>query len=252
MEDLVMTSDKTKKKDEKSAERRKLDLVLSDHQVNLSKFTPAELQGFLQEWLYKLDPRELRGFTELKQTLHQRGEPPFSVSSSVADDAEIVLCPGFDGSFDLKTHTMWAFRGAVSGVSTYRRHETNEETTDRQVVSSWGKQGYLHHGEMTTLLLRRQPNHSYGDKNLILVTCHFEKVPHEDRYLVHRIVAVQISPDSFSERFGDKAPEIAVTLIWALRDIFARTHSALVSTASAMERHVGEWEKIASAITWSR
>jgi len=252
MEDLVMTSDKAKKKDKKSAERRKLDLVLSDHQVNLSRFTPEELNGLLTEWLDKLEVRELRGFTELRQTLSQRGEPPFSIALSVADDAEIVLRSGFDGPLDLKTHTTRAFRGYCSEACIYRRHESEDQTPDWEVARSWGNAAYLYYGECTTLLLRRQPNHSRGDENLILVSCQFQKVSHKDLWLIHGIIAEQVSVESFCERFGDEAPQIAVTLIWTLRDIVARTHSALVSTASVMKSHADKWEKIAKAIGYDR
>jgi len=251
-EDIVMTSDTTEKSNRMSAERQKLDLVLSSHRVNLSRFTPGELQDLLQHWLYQVDPRELRGFTELQQTISRRGEPPFSISLSVAPDAEIVLSSEFNGPLDLKTHTMTAYRGALSSVYTYGRHESDEETTDWQVASSWGEEAYLVLGKETTLLFRRQPNHSRGDENLILVNCHFQKVPHEDNWLVQRIVAEQISIGSFSERFGAAAPKIAVSLIWAIRDIVSRTHKELVSTADTMKRRLDEWEGIAKAIRCDR
>lgn len=249
MEDLVMTSDTAKKGAQQSEARKLLDLVTSDHQVNLSGFTPQELNEFLQCWLNKLDPRELRGFTELKKTLCDGGQQPFSAASTVVDDVEIVLSSGFDGPFNLKTHTMRAYRGAVAINSTWRRHESTDETTDRDVASSWGRQGYVYRQEETIFLLRRQRNHSYGDKNLILATCHHQKVPRKDHYLIHKIVAEQVLTDSFSERFGKKAPDIAVMLIWSLRDIVSRTHSALVSTADAMKRSLNEWEQIAKVIS---
>lgn len=238
-----MTSDTANRNGSMSDDRKKLDVIFSKHQVNLSGFTPTELNSLLHEWLFSLEPRNLRRLTTLRETLSRAGDTPIFVH-----DPEIELASDFKGSLGLDTQTINAYRGVISGVYTYRRHESDEETTDKDVVHQWGGQEYLFRGKETTLLLRRQPNHTRAFDNLICVTYWYEKEPHREQWIVNRIVAELIDPDSFSQRFGREAPRIATTLIWEIHSILSNSYDDFVRQADFMKRRAEEWGQLASAI----
>jgi len=231
-----------------SAERKKLELVMGNHQVNLAKLKPEELNGLLKEWLHNVVLRELRGFTPLRDTLSRRGDEPVTVSP----EAKITHRGFSDTPLNLDTQTLWAYRGVLSAEHTFSRPESDEQTTDREVVSSWGRQAYLLRGEEGTLLLRRQTNHTRADENLYLATYFYEKVPHKKQWVVGKIITERIDPQSFSARFEDEAPRIAQWLLWSIRDTYSRTHTVLASQASFMKQCLEKWEKIAGTIHGGR
>jgi hypothetical protein len=155
---------------------------------------------------------------------------------------------GFEGDgMDLDTHVILAKRG-LKGTYVHRRYESGEETTDLKVAHEWGKTCYLHSASVETLVLRRPRDHSYADENLVIIGYVYQKVPNEERHLIHTIEAVRLPIEGFRKHYGKKHAEEAVNFIWELRDACARTARELRSRAESFTDRLAKLERLANAI----
>lgn len=243
-----MTSDKTKTAAPSSA-RIQLAYACGEHRVNLKELTEDELSKFLFEKLGEVELRELRGFTPIWDLLSQDGDEPIRV----ADTCELLRASLFadsqlDETFSLRTQAVKVCRGVCFQRLTFKRHESGEETTDRDIARTWGKGVYVHSGVERILVLARLPNHSRAYENLVSLDYRFAKFPHERRYLIHSVTATSLSEENFCSFFGKDAPDIARDLLWELRTVHSRTLDELVNQTEKMRDKVNAWNKLGKKI----
>jgi hypothetical protein len=243
-----MTSDKASKPSEA---RRNLDLILhaDKHPISLSDLTPEEFDALLRDTLVNTDLRELRGFKTMKDMMTRT--PGSFVIGARQDPTETVKAnedTKVEGPLALTTHLVSVTRGAVSYTQTYRRYESNEETTVHAIAREWGHQAYVWRSDGTSLVLRRPNDHSRADENLFSVRCITQKVPHKDEMAVVSVVTEAIPLSRFREQFKEKYSRIACDVIWELASLSRATLRELESQAENFRRRVAEIDRLASAI----
>jgi hypothetical protein len=243
-----MTSDKANKPSEA---RKNLDLILhaDKHPISLSDLSAEEFDALIRDTLRETDLRELRGFKALKDALAkspgsfavgQRQDPRETVT--VSPKAEIV------GPLDFKSHIVQISRCLISVTSTFRRHESTEETTVYDVAREWGRSAYLWKDDFTFLVLRRPADHSRADDNLLILRSVAEKVPYKDEMEIVFVSSERVSVESFRQQFGEKHTRIAADMIWELASLSRATLRELESQAENFRRRVAEIDRLASAI----
>lgn len=170
-----MTADKANK----SLARTNLDFVLGRARVSLGALLPEEFDEFLEWFFGEIELRSASGFTSLHSLLTRT--PGSYAIGRRHDPAEhvtmkpVIMLEGYlESDFSLSnTHVAKVCRGVLEQVVTYRRHESDEETTDWNVAQTWFRDGYTYRVDNTILVIRRT-------KELYQVRYIYEKVPHKD------------------------------------------------------------------------
>lgn len=240
-----MTSDKTDSMATPMKADILLDFALGKKRVMLAELDRKELVGRLQTLLSLVDFRKLRGFTPMRSILTRNGETPIGLAPRVR-----FFVPDFPtgGEGFLNTQSAVMHNGVLSGTYTYRRTESDDETTNLEMVRSWGKSAYLSSAKERILVMIRPANNSTADENLVLVDSEYAKVLHEQRYIITSVAATPIPIERFFSFFGEKTPGIARNLLWQLRDIHSQTLRELVSQTDKMREDVANWNRLADSI----
>ncbi len=239
-----------------SAARTQLDYSMGQKRTSLRELRPDEFDRLLSETLDKLNPRELRGFRPLKDLLSYS---PGGITIGVPQDPlEVVNVPlGLPIMYsdlstppiELNSHTIDVSRSYLHQIITYRRFESDEETTNEKVYQSWGPRGgYPRRVERSILVLRRPNDHSGSSTNLFKIEYSFEKVPHKSEMLVTSIEAQIVPVKSFRELFGDQYAVIARDLIWEVSSLARQTLDELKGQAVAFETVKNHLDRLANAI----
>lgn len=256
-----MASVKTARKGRKTAARTKLDFALGKVTVSLSDLSDPEFEDLLDSTLDDVDLRELRGFTTLKDVLtirpgsHTYGRQPtygFDLEIlSVGEDISFMV-NGFEENIiiDWQTHILKMCRGWTKRETLYKRHETDEETDDYSVASSWGNSGYLFRGEGEILAIRRPRNHAPGGQCLLKIYFWFEKVQLKHEFIVVAVEVEKLTPGVFRQYFGDQSAHVAAELIWELRDAYRRTADTLKSQADHIQGKSVTLDQLSKAVAY--
>lgn len=221
-----------------------LDIVLGIQRVALSKLGTSELQALLASQLKPRDTRELYGFEELKSALRRKGHEPLEVSDA---PTFVSLFPE-EFPFNLKSHVVSVCRGCLYYSQLWRRYETGEETDDSKKASDWGNSAYLYRGTETLLFMRRMQENWSGADILAEVTYSYAKTQNKSEWVIKEISARPVPIEGFCRHYGKKAPEVAVHLLWELRDIFWRTADAMHSKAKRMREEADKREILAHRV----
>jgi len=242
-----------------------LDFALGDARVNLGDLSDSEFDSLLEKVLDEVDLREIRGFNGLEDFLTIR---PGSIVTGPGTtkthglDLEVLnmdkeaslVVQGFEepSVIDLKTHVLRMCRGWARGSYAYKRLETEEQTDDFSVASTWGASGYLVGGEGEILAIRRPRNHARGGECLLTVHFCYQKVTLKHEYVISTVTVRKLTPDAFRQYFGDQSSRIAVELMWELRSAYRRTVEALKSQAKTIQRQGDFFERLGGAVSYSR
>ncbi len=243
--------------EEKSEARQKLDLALGLARVSLARLSPVEFDDLLCHALSEIDFRELRGFVSLKDFLTWRSDADDAWRNGICQlDPQANLSPIiFPSSFALEearglsVHVQSAVRDLVIVNRVFKRDESGEETSDMGVVKTWGETAYLLRAQCEILVLRRPRNHTSGAENLARLKFDAEKVAHENRFEVSSAWLEQLKVGSFRAYYGSRYPEMALSLIWQLRDICSRTHHVLRQQTEFFAEKEKELYRLGAAIT---
>ncbi len=240
-----MTSDKTGNTAPPLEEDDLLDLALGTKRVPLARLDRKKLTGRLQEILSLVDFRKLRGFTPMRSLLTRSGETPVGIDP----DARFFV-PDFPTGSEgfLNTQSTMMHNDVLSKTYTYRRAGSDDETTNAEIVRSWGKDACLIAAKERILVMIRPANNSRADENLMLVDFEYAKVPQGQRYLISRVAATPVPIDRLYSFFGEKTPIIVRNLLWRLRDIHAQTLRELISQTDKMRGEVARWDRLADSI----
>jgi hypothetical protein len=189
----------------------------------------------------------LYGFTELRETLSEKGDG--RDGSVKVDDKAVVICRGLsDGDFfDLKSHTVRVWQGFIWSKRTWRRNESGEETSDFGVFDKWNNGGYLYRYDQQILLIRRVPE-GFPKKSLIVeVIYSCIKIPNEKNYLVSGIDAKIVPIQEFCKYYGKKSGRLACCVIGGLHSLYIRTTDHLQSKANQMKSRaegIGRFQEV--------
>lgn len=236
--------------------REMLDVSLGKKRVLFNDLSPTDADEFLRETLADVDLRELRGFKPLKNLLTFRpgsvlygAGKPCTLEVEVLDlSPNVSLIVSEDSGIDLDTHFIMLCRGLINLSVVFKRHETDEETSDWHKAHSWGRSAYHYKGNSAVIALRRPRNHTRADENLVVIKFWYEKVPLENRHIITNFEVVTISIENLRERLGRSYARIAVELVWELRDAYRRTAAELESQANLIRHKVVEFERRGSAV----
>jgi hypothetical protein len=245
-----MTSDKTGTETAPSPAQVQLEYSMGIRCTNLGDLRPEEFDAFLLKNVRRADLRELRGFVPLRDLLLQLG----TIRLAISDNASITFqkLPGYVSPIpdqDLRTQAVRVC-GGEDDTFVYRRTESEEETTSHRVAHEWGKTGYLYSGHIRKLVLLRASRSHGTEECLFTVEYRFQKVVHEERYLIFDVTIEHVPLVLFRGRFGDKYPTFARSLFAALRDMYYHTHHALQGQTESIGKELQEWEKVNSSIQW--
>jgi hypothetical protein len=248
-----MTSDKAGS----SRTRNQLDYALGKKRISLRGLKPKEFDDFLEAELSKINLRELQGFEPLEELIsrrpgsviygsHVRQDPSETVS--VAPATKFEVASSVPPPFNLKTHVVWVSQGVLSQLVTWRRFESQEETTDWKVADNWKGGRYIQKMEEEILVLRCPADHSGADENIFIVWYVAEKVPHEDEMVV-KVVRVKLVPISkFRKQFGKKYPSVAIELISRIAMLSSITLDALKNNVTVFQRSVVDIQRLSDAL----
>jgi len=252
------------KKQRTTAAQKQLGFVLGETRVNLSNLSDPEFESLLVKALDEIDLREIRGFQELERFLTIRPGSVVTGPGTIKThglDLEVLnmgkeaslSVEGFEDPsiIDLKTHVLQMCRGWASGSNIYKRLETEEQTDDWSVASTWGASGYLVGGEGEILAIRRPRNHAYGGECLLTVHFRYEKVTLKNEHVISTVTVRKLTPNNFRQYFGEKSARIAVELMWGLESAYMRTVEALMSQAETIRRKGTFFKRLSGAVSYS-
>ena len=247
----------------KSAALVQLEIALGKKAVSLDGLSWSEFDDFLRDVLENVRLREVRGFTPLKELLTFQpgsvvigGAPQHTLDVERLDISEGMSfeASGFekDSSVDWETHTRRLCRGWTNWKIVFKRHETGEETEDRETASSWGRSAFHFKGKGEVLAVRRPRNHSGADENLIIISFCYEKVPLESRHVITKLKVEPLPIKNFRQYFGASRAKMAVELIRELESAYSYTAQELESQSKIIRKKAEELERLSEAITYNR
>lgn len=240
-----------------------LEISLGEKRVSLGDLHEDDANNFLTQTLEQADLRGLRGFKPLRDLLTFRpgsflfgGAEPHTLDVNVLDLSPEVLFEvralTSEAVFiDLDSHFIKVCRGYTNLATTYKRHETNEKTSDWSTAHSWGVSAYNFKGSGAVLAIKRPRNHTGAHQNLFSINFCYEKVPLERKHTITKIEVISISIDDMRKFFGPSYSRIAVEFIWELRDIHSRTESELESQLNEIRRKVAYFERRSSSLSYT-
>ncbi len=245
-----------------SIARQQLAYALGENRIRLSELRPKEFDELLHNTLREIDLRELRGFQPLKDLISRSpGSQVFGPGAPRRDPCETVrvieaavLSVPFPFSGEqpvsLSSHMIQVSRGAVNWGTTWRRHESGEETTDRQTAHEWGRGCYVHAEHRTILTLRRPPNGgSAADQNLFEVWYRYVKVLYQDEMAVVEVRVTRVPLEGLRSRYQECYPEIGRNLIWEMNILAERTLGDLKFQVERFAETIAKIHRLAESIS---
>jgi hypothetical protein len=237
------------------AESDRLQYILGEHRVSLNDLTELEFQTLLKKVNSVVNLRELRGFRSLKETL-SRSPGSFLFGSRqdpmewvrVNPLAEIFQPTSEEHQFTLDTHVVKVSRGLLNQVVTYKRYESGEETTDWDVVRSWGQDCYVLKSFEDMLVVRRPRNHRGIDTNLFYVSYECVKVPHKDEMVIDIVRVKPVPVDNFRDFFGARYSRVARDMIWEFASWARQTSTDLKSRYEGFQNTVQFLDRVSESI----
>jgi hypothetical protein len=258
--ETVMAS--VKNETEKTPAQKQLDFAVGDARVSLGGLSDSEFISLLGGALGSVNLRELRGFKPLKDLLTMRpGSITYGRQKTHGSDLETISVSKeasleFNGSslpsaIDWQTHVLSICRGWTERSFIFRRLETEDETNDYLVASSWGASGYLFAGEGEILAIRRPRNHARGEECLFTIRFKFEKISLRHEHVISAVSVRKITLHTFRDYFEDRSSRIATELIWELSAACSRTVDALKTQIKVMQDKSIQLNRLGEAISYS-
>jgi hypothetical protein len=224
-----------------SVAREQLDIALGEKRVSLEALSPRELDDLLREHFREIPLSEIRGFQTLSAVLVRRGDYPLVI----AEGARLVS-PNMSVTF---TSQMRRFcRGLYEFSGTYRRHESNEETDDPQVAQQWGESAYLAKGVERVILMHRKTSFR-AHEGLTDVVYSYTKVPHKNLHEINHVNVSFVPLYEFSSYFGERAPGLALELIWEMESAIGNTCDALERQLTSMRKKHAVWQRFSNSVS---
>lgn len=229
--------------------------ALGVRRVPFAELSKKEGDEQLKGALQNIDLRELRGFKPLRELLiFSPGSVVYGGARIHTLDVEIlrlkegVTFPeGAPG--DLQTHALSLCRRYVQAQAVFKRHESDEETSDWRVANEWGRYGYHARGSALSLMLRRPRNHTPAEENLLLVGIEYQKIPHEERHAITSLTAVNTSLEDLRVRFGDSFPEVAIEMLQRLKHAYWETVQELEHQLKRAKGVEAKFERLTESLT---
>jgi len=224
-----------------------LDAALGRERVNFGELSEAEANERLCSVLNTIDLRELRGFKPVRELLVFR---PISVRQGLAarrtlsvETLEFSNSVTFDGDAETgpDTHAMRLCFNHDRSHETFKRNESQEETTDRVMAVSWGCSAYHQRGYVEMLALRRPRNHKPADENLFVICYSYEKVHLEERHVITSVRLSSLPLDGLRHYFGEK-------YAYAMVEMVRGFDKACGNTVSALQNQLAEAQRTAEAV----
>lgn len=235
---------------------RDLDFALGEKRINLGDLSESEFDEFFKKVLGDICPREIRGFSELKDVISVMSSPDRNRNTdlnnlSISEDV-VLSAKGFsDGTcVDLKTHILKLCRGFVRQKFVFKQLETGETRTDREAHRDWRDTGILLSGERSVLAIRRPRNHSRADECLVVVSFKYSKLQCKKRHIVETIEIQNLPLSEFRQYFGKKYPHIAKELILELNTALRRTVDDLELQARIIHNKAVAMSRLSDVITY--
>ncbi|MCI5108272.1 MAG: hypothetical protein MRY49_00300 [Candidatus Pacebacteria bacterium] len=229
--------------------KERLEYALGKKMVDISGMEPAELDKLLRGALDEVELREIRGLKPICEEITLQDaylmHVPDLRNLSVAEDPTLTTC---DNSININTQVMKISRLFGSSETLYKRHESDEETTEWSVASNWGKSAYLASGYISGVYLMRPRSHGRASDNLLFIGYRYRKVPNENQHMVYEI---EVDKKPFKElraEFGENYPKFVADAINCLRMQISITCDRLESQLSTMRMKHKKIDRLSDAI----
>ncbi|MBP6943246.1 MAG: hypothetical protein KBB55_04370 [Candidatus Buchananbacteria bacterium] len=239
--------------DSKSKAQQDLDFALGNSRVSLKDLSATEFDELLQTRLGEVHLQEIRGFTQLREMLPFRSDGIFShgikkIDLQITTTFE-AMGFGTEFSVDLGTQVL-ELHGTMSGEVTFKRLETGEESSDQEVIHSWGHNGgYVCRGRGYRLAVCRPNKYSRASEGLIAVHFEIEKVPHKSEHVFTAIRVEYVELKKFRDYFGDNYARTANNIFQQVAAMHYRTAKELESQLKHMQGLEGKFQRLSDSLT---